>query len=98
MICTSDEAEDFLHLPLADPILEDEPHVLVACPLYHHIRSTLTGDLLCSILRWDWEDLFYEQHVREVASYISRIFRYRADNIDRHGSLVSDGTTGVVTV
>jgi exonuclease III len=80
--CTADEAEDFLHLPFADPILEDEAHVLVTCPLYHHIRTTVPEPLLCSILRWDWEELFYEGNVKEFASYISRIFRHRDKIID----------------
>ena len=74
---TADEAEDFIHLPFADPILEDETHVLVTCPRYHFIRSSISSDILCSILRWDWKELFHEQNINEFASYVCRIFQER---------------------
>ena len=93
-ICTSDEAEDLIHLPFAEPIIEDEVHVLVTCPLYHHIRSTITNELLCNILRWDWKQLFYEQNMNEFASYVNRIFRHRSINIQDRGTTTSNRRVG----
>ena len=75
--CMASDAEDLIHLPFADPVLEDEQHILVTCPRYHYIRSTVSDDLLCKILRWDWKDLFLEQNISGFASYVNRIFLER---------------------
>ena len=41
--CTEDEAtlELLLELPLSDPIIEDQKHVLLTCPLYADLRHQL---------------------------------------------------------
>ena len=77
--CTDNCAELFTHLPFAEiPPIEDEPHVLVSFPRYHHLRLSLSADLKNHILRnEDHHKLFSVELVRKMVRYIKNIFDIR---------------------
>ena len=77
--CSSDDAELFTHLPYAEvTIVEDEQHVLVSCPKYHLLRSSLNVNLKDHILRnEDHYKLFSTELVRKMARYVKNIFDIR---------------------
>lgn len=77
--CTKDMGtlELLLELPLSDPIIEDEEHVLRNCPLYDDLRDQLnpyTQNLL-------FEDIttIFENSIttRDIGRYISKIYERR---------------------
>ena len=52
--CYDNNVSDLQQLPFsADPIVEDERHVLVTCPSYHHLRSETNDHILSTLLAWD---------------------------------------------
>ena len=76
--CTDDEAASLLHLPFGDTILENEAHVLITCPRYHMIRTSLINDTKSHLLRNEehWK-LFQGSHLKPFAIYIKKIWKTR---------------------
>ena len=78
--CSTDNAELLLSLPFADPIYEDEHHVLVSCPKYDYLRHQLNDQIKSALLCWEDEsikDLFAAANINNFSSYIHRIFESR---------------------
>ena len=76
--CSDSNAEFLISLPYADPIIEDDHHVLVACPRYHHIRHSLSDNLKSALLSWDPErlrELFNTANIQSFASYVQKILQ-----------------------
>ena len=74
--CCGDNVSDLQQLPFpADPIVEDERHVLVTCPSYHHLRSESSDYILSTFLAWDERlpSLFESPHIKELATLIHKI-------------------------
>ena len=79
-ICCDENVLGIQQLPFAaDPIIEDEKHVLVTCPAYHHLRLGSSDYILSSLLAWDERlpTLFEEPHISEFANLIHKIFHIR---------------------
>ena len=79
-ICTGPLAEGLSHLPFFAPIIEDEHHILVACPKYHHIRMGLDENIKSSLVSWETErvkELFSSDRVFETARFISKLLKIR---------------------
>jgi hypothetical protein len=79
-ICCGDDAELLCHQPFSDPILEDEQHVLVSCPLYHHVRTRLDDETKSLVVAWEVESLeklFCKPHIIHFSWFTSKIFRIR---------------------
>lgn len=65
------EMEYLTALPFADPIIEDEIHVLRTCPRFHHIRLQLKDSVTVkSLLFSDPSLLFIDEHVGEASAYL----------------------------
>ena len=78
--CCTPEVELLQQLPFAEePIVEDERHVLVSCPAYHHLRIRLSDHIKSSILAWDERvPLLFETNTQEeLGLYVHRIFQQR---------------------
>ena len=77
--CCNEDAELLTHLPFAvTPIVEDEQHVLVSCPRYHTLRSSLNNDFKDYLLRNEEHfKLFTTEFVRKMARYVKNIFNTR---------------------
>ena len=78
--CTDTNMEDIISLPFSDPITEDEWHVLITCPLFHHIRVSLADDIKSKLMIRDpkiLSELFTEDHVNSLATYVLKIFKVR---------------------
>ena len=77
-VCCTDDGEYLTSLPLFDPILEDEQHVLATCPLYHHLRMGLPDEVKSSLISWEPERLTtifnILDNVKPFATYIQKIF------------------------
>ena len=81
--CSFPNSEYTISLPFADPIIEDEWHVLAVCPLYHHIRIAVDDNIKSNIITGDPElllDLFQQQHIHAFATYITKILKTRFTN------------------
>ncbi|KAL5266884.1 hypothetical protein ACHWQZ_G004054 [Mnemiopsis leidyi] len=79
-LCCTPEVELLQQLPFAEePIIEDERHVLVSCPAYHHLRIKLSDHIKSSILAWDErvQSLFEANTQEELGLYVHRIFQQR---------------------
>jgi hypothetical protein len=63
-------------LPLADPIVEDEYHVLRECPHYHDLRMKLSHTAKTELFA-DIAKLFDADNIEETAKYILRIYKRR---------------------
>ena len=77
--CTEDEAllELLLELPLSEPIIEDENHVLLTCPLYEDLRQQLLPATQ-NLLENDFGSIFENAWtIRDIGNYISKIFERR---------------------
>ena len=82
--CTDIGAAEYLNeLPFYSPIIEDENHVLRACPKYHDIRSKL-GDTLKANLFADMFSAFLD--TRRIAKFIRKIMNRRFPQEDQHKS------------
>ena len=79
-MCCDDNVAAIQHLPFApEPIIEDEHHILVTCPAYHHLRAGASDYVLSSLLAWDERlpTLFEVPHINDFASFIHKIFLAR---------------------
>ena len=79
-VCCDNNGELLLQLPFAErPIIEDEHHVLVSCPRFHHLRLQLDEHIKSTLLAWDERltSLFEEPAVHKFSSYIHKIFQLR---------------------
>ncbi len=79
-VCCNTNTELLQELPFAEqPIVEDEQHVLVTCPAYHHLRGQVNDHILSSLLAWDERlpTIFEEPFVHELGLYVHRIFQIR---------------------
>ena len=77
--CTEDEATlELLHeLPLSDPIIEDEKHVLLTCPLYADLRHQLLPATR-ELLERDIVAIFENSvTIRDVGNFASKMFERR---------------------
>ena len=84
--CCSPEVELLQQLPFAEePIVEDERHVLVSCPAYHHLRIRLSDHIKSSILAWDERvPLLFETNTQdELGLYVHRIFQQRFPKLNK---------------
>ena len=78
--CCDANVSDLQQLPFpADPIVEDERHVLATCPAYHHLRSETNDHILSTLLAWDERlpTLFETPHIKELATLIHKILATR---------------------
>ena len=78
--CTEDEAtlELLLELPLSDPIIEDEEHVLLTCPLYADLRHHLLPATR-ELLDRDIVEIFENSvTIRDIGNYASKMFERRS--------------------
>ena len=78
--CSDDDAELLCHLPFHEPLLEDEHHIMVACPLYYYERFGLNDTIKSALVSWEPEmltTLFNESNIESVAWFIYRIFKIR---------------------
>ena len=79
-ICSDDNVELLISLPFAEPILEDEEHALVTCPMYQHIRYMLDDTTKSALISRDEErlkDLFNVEHIYTFSTYVMKIFQLR---------------------
>ena len=78
-VCSTSDKDtlyDMCELPLADPIIEDEYHVLRECPLYHDIRMKLSHQTKTQLFA-DTAKLFDADTITETAKYILKIYKRR---------------------
>ena len=78
--CTEDEAtlELLLELPLSDPIIEDEKHVLLTCPLYADLRHQLLPTTR-ELLERDIVAIFDNSvTIRDIGNFASKMFERRS--------------------
>ncbi len=76
---TTVDVEPLCTLPFAEiPILEDEHHVLISCPMYHKLRLDLDPPLKSLILRnHEHYLLFSSEYMRKMGHYVKNIFNIR---------------------
>ena len=78
--CSAEDTESLeliLELPFADPIIEDEQHVLLQCPQYEDLRSNLSSRSQEYLLT-DIENIFNDLwSIRDVGRFIEKIFEKR---------------------
>jgi len=77
--CSTTDEEALLtltELPLFEPIVEDELHVLRTCPLYHDLRSNLCDNIKNGIFS-NVGDIFSENLVKDTSRFILRAFKRR---------------------
>ena len=58
------------HLPFSETILENEEHVITACPAYSHIRDTLPESLRSAIAEKDFSTVFSKHHCSHVNRFL----------------------------
>ena len=79
--CSNGEVESLISLPFTAPhIIEDEHHVLVSCPRYHHFRLNLSDGIKSALMTWETTrivEIFDEKHIKEFATYVLNIFNTR---------------------
>jgi hypothetical protein len=78
-ICNTSDKEtlrNLTELPMADPIIEDELHVLRCCPNYHDIRIGLSHSTKTDLFA-DISNLFGPSAIQETAKFITKIFNRR---------------------
>jgi hypothetical protein len=93
-ICCDENVSGLLQLPFPEePIVEDERHVLVTCPAYHHLRTGISDNILSTLLAWDERlpALFEAPHIDDLAALVHRIFltrfpkdKKKTDNSSNH--------------
>ena len=77
-ICTNDNVAPFTELPFADTIIEDELHVLRCCPVYEHLRASLSPNIKCLLWNDNYlRDLFHMNNVRETSKFIHEVMKIR---------------------
>ena len=94
-VCCNDNVELLQQMPFAEsPITEDEHHVLVTCPTFHHLRLQLNDHIKSSLLAWDerLSSLFEEPSVHEFSLYIHKIFQLRFPKMNNGGSKLKNAT------
>ena len=67
-------------MPFFEPIIEDEQHFLVSCPLYHHVRPRFSDHLKSAIILWDYnriQELCVKENVLELANYVYQLVKIR---------------------
>ena len=82
-ICCNKNAESLISLPFADPVIEDEHHVLVTCPKYEHIRQALSNNTKSVLVSWDKDqlaNLFQSSHILEFSFYVEKILRLNSNS------------------
>ena len=81
-ICCDKHAESLISFPFADPIIEDEHHVLVTCPKYEYIRQALNDKTKALLVSWDKDrlaDLFKTIHIHTFSSYVLKILHLHSN-------------------
>ena len=64
-------------LPFCNQIIEEnEEHVIRTCPLYHDLRGRLSDSLKTTIFS-SIQSIFEEDHIKETARFIKKIFKKR---------------------
>ena len=79
-LCCDSEVELLQQLPFAEkPIIEDEQHILVSCPAYHHPRLQLDDHIKSTVVAWDERlpSLFEEPSLAPFGLYVHKIFQLR---------------------
>ncbi len=66
----------------AEPIFEDELHVLRTCPKYHSSRLQIKEPVK-SLLFADVASMFKEEFIHEITKYIRHVFNIRFKNKDQ---------------
>ena len=78
--CSTDDEESLnslLQLPFAEPVIEDELHVLRSCPLYDDLRSKLSP-LTKNYLSSEVDALFEESAtIRELGRFLNKVDKIR---------------------
>ena len=68
-------------LPLFDPIIESEEHVMTVCPGYHHLRIALSDALKCNLLLGNYPYIMGQPNLaKELGSYLNKSFKVRNPN------------------
>ena len=63
-------------------VVEDEVHVLVVCPAYHHLRIQLSEELKCHLLLHQFSFIMYHPPLlKELSKYLDQCHKLR--NPDR---------------
>ena len=78
--CSDSNAELLASLPFFEPIIEDERHVLVTCPLYHHLRTPLASEVKSTLMSWQLQSLstiFSSSNICILATFLTKIFKIR---------------------
>ena len=100
--CCEEIVAGIQQLPFADePTIEDERHVLVACPVYHHLRLSLSDHVLSALLAWDerLQSLFEAPYIDELATFVLKIFSIRFPKSTKDVSPSSnDNTRTAITI
>lgn len=65
-------------LPLFNPIIENEVHVLIECPAYNHLRILLSDDLKCNLLLHHFSYIMDNPALnKELGLYLNKAFVIR---------------------
>ena len=65
-------------LPLFDPIVEDEKHVLRECPYYEDLRDSLNDTMKEYLINDHLAPLFTDRSlIRDMAKFLQKIHRRR---------------------
>ena len=79
-VCSNMDAETLISLPFSEPVYEDEQHVLVTCPDYHHLRYQLNDDIKSALMTWEsvrLKELFNSKNIGAFSTYIMVILEKR---------------------
>ena len=76
--CSHNDAVSLLaKLPFFDPIIEDEFHVLLTCPLYEKIRAKLSSTIK-AVLQEDPKQIFQTAtYIRDISRYLKKAHKIR---------------------
>lgn len=76
--CCSKNILPFSELPFFEGVIEDEAHALTSCPMYHHLRYTLSGSTKSALMQRNYQDLFNSiESSKEIAPMIALIIAKR---------------------
>ena len=85
-LCTCNDLNLLRHLPEFDPVVENEWHLLCACPYYHDFRSELPDWILWKLLQGtasvNLKILFYTSPLGDLGVFVRRALERRREFLD----------------